>query len=106
MVPRACYRLRLVTKSKKTYLSTYLNIQLGRKVPKRFAFYEVIRGYFDLVKMPLKVMLCPLVTGSYEIPILKIFQCQLVAKLQAIKFRNQKKFEDILGLSQQYRKLH
>ena len=42
-------------------------VQFVSSVPGRFAFYGVIGGYFDLIKVPLKVILCPWASGSKQI---------------------------------------
>ena len=40
------------------------HIQLGTLIPRRFAFYIVIWGYFAHLKIPFKVALRPLASGS------------------------------------------
>ena len=41
-----------------------LDIQLAQLILGRFEFYAMILGYFDLQKVPLKVMLGPWDAGS------------------------------------------
>ena len=42
-------------------------LQLPQLILGRFTFYAMIRGYFDLLKMTLKVMLLPWASGSKQI---------------------------------------
>ena len=42
-------------------------IQLAQLILGQFAFYAMIRRYFDLLKMMLKVMILPWASGSKQI---------------------------------------
>ena len=48
-------------------ISDFILIQLAQLIFGRFAFYAMIRGYFNLLKVALKVMLPPWASGSKQI---------------------------------------
>ena len=55
--------------SKYWFQAQNMDVQLEPSVPSRFEFYAMIWGYFDLLKMTLKVILLPWASGSKQIRI-------------------------------------
>ena len=81
-------------------IENMMYIQLASLIPERFAFYDVFSGYFDLLKVSLKVQTRSRASGSKQILVgstnkilIIIHFGQGVSKLGELKVRGQKKVE-------------
>ena len=45
----------------------FLTVQMGAKLYEQSSYYNIFWGYFDPIKVPLKVKLCPWAFGSQQI---------------------------------------
>ena len=90
----------LEDKGKRSQICHLFYIQLSQLILGRFTFYAMIWGYFDMLKVALKVMPRPWASGSKHILVelsneLLWLNClaQTVSKLSAVKVGNKKNLE-------------
>ena len=60
-----CKSLKVINGASASWMLNHM--QFASSVPGRFGFYAMFWGYFDLIKVPFKVMPCLWPSGSWQI---------------------------------------